>query len=648
MKPVFLALLFTAELVAGDPARDARWQQDLSYLAAQLPKVHPNFYSLVPQAQFNQAVSSLNDAIPNLTDAAVMTGMAAIVALAHDGHTSLSLTQVNSSFHLLPVRVQWFNDGLFVTSASAAYARALGAKVLGIGDLSADDAYAAVVPIVSHENDIWVRAYSSNYLVNADILQALKIAPDNTSVHFAVQDLAGNQFSMDVAALDPGQAATLISLPDSAGGFTPLYRQNTGLNYWYTYVASAHLLYFAYNSCENMAGLPFAQFNAQLWAAFDSNPVTTVVVDLRNNLGGDSSVFNPFLTSLTQRAARLSGLRYEVIIGRRTYSSAILNAISMQQSAGAEPKLVGEPSGGSPNSYGEVGIMVLPNSQLSVNYSTRYFSFPQYPPGSMLPDVNVPLASADYFARHDPFLAAVLAGASTSAVGAAGGGSLAVVNAATFRADQPVAAGSLAAVFGDFPGVTAADSAGLPLANALGGAQVLVNGTAAPLVAVRDNQINFQVPAGTAAGVATVAVSSGGATVASGMAAVAAAAPGLFIDDLTDTARPAAALDENSQVLGASGVSPGTVIQLFGTGQGPTYPAIADGAAGAGQTLFQTQVFFGGEQAEIVYSGMPGLFPGFWQANVKVPDSAAVSGQVPVFVAIGGGASNGVTVQVNR
>ena len=627
MRLLSIAFLFTLQLAAGDAARDARWQQDVNYLAAQLPVKHPDFYLLVPQAQFSQAVGSLTSAIPNLNDTEVMVGLAAIVAMANDGHTNLFLTQRNSAFHQLPLRFQWFHDGLFVTGADDAHARALGAKVLLIGDRSTDDAYAAVAPTISHENDIWVRFYSPFYFANADILQALKIAPSNAQVHFVFQDLTGTQFAMDVDALAPGQTGSVKSLPDGGAGFVPLYQQNTNLNYWFTYVPSSRLLYFAYNSCANMANLPFTQFNSQLWAAFDANPVETFVLDLRNNSGGNSAILDPFFASAGDRTPRFAKVRSYVIVGRETYSSAILNAITLQQAASGQApplKLVGEPTGGSPNSYGQVQTMVLPNSQLSVNYSTRYFSFPMYPPGSMLPDVFVPMASADYFARHDPFLAAVLADAPRNSDAATGASPLAVANAATLRADLPVAPGSLATAFGDFPGVVGAASLGL-----------FVNGTPAPLLAVLPDQINFQMPWGTPSGTAIFEVRNGDAVVTSGTAAVAASAPGLFRDDPTAASRPAAALDQNSQIVGAGGVGPGGVLQLFGTGQGGADPSAA-------------RVYFGSEQAEVTYSGTNASSSGLWQIDVKVPDKASVSGQVPVFVTVGTQASNGVTVRVNR
>src|SRR5262249_19136415 len=151
--------------------------------------------------------------------------------------------------------------------------------------------------------------------------------------------------------------------------------------------------------------LPFAQFNAQLWAVFDSRPVERFIIDLRNNAGGDSSVLNPFLASGAARGSRFSTTRPILIIGRHTFSSAIINAVQMRQSP---VRVIGEPTGGSTNHYGNVKTLVLPNSRLSVNYSTQYFAFPGYGAGPMLPEVALPFYSGDYFARHDPFLAAAL------------------------------------------------------------------------------------------------------------------------------------------------------------------------------------------------------------------------------------------------
>jgi uncharacterized protein (TIGR03437 family) len=649
MKITLLLLVGLSRLLAADAARDARWRQDLDTLTTQLPALHPNLFFQTPRSEFFRAATELSSAIPDLSDAEVMVGLARIAALPGDGHTNLSLTQRNSTFRLLPLQLRWFEDGLFVIAAGQSYTRALGRKVIQIGDRPLGEAYQAVAGIVSHENDIWVREQSPNYLVNADILRALKIAPSAESVRFVLEDLSGSRFTLDVASLDPGGSTKGVAAPDANTGFIPFYRQQTNQNYWFTYIESSRTLYFAYNVCAEQPGLPFAQFNDQLWAVFDAQPVARFIIDLRNNTGGNSSVLDPFLVSGAARIARFHDVKPVVIIGRRTFSAAISNVIAMQQ---GPVTLVGEPSGGSPNSYTEAKTLTLPNSRLIVSYSTKLRSFPGYPAGSLLPDVVAQIYSSDWFARHDPFLAASLADAAPGAVSVAQQGGVAVLNSAGFRRNAPVAPGSLAAAFGDFSGVTPGDAPAVPLARQINGVQLLVNGTPAPLIAVRTGQINFQMPATALPGNATIRVQRNGNDLAAGAVQVAAAAPGLFLADALNLAMPGAALDQDSRLVSvASPARRGSVIQIYATGQGATDPPVEDGAACGplppAQSGLVPRVFFAGETAEVLFSGLQPAFPGLWQINVRVPESAALSGQTPVFVVMGAKASNAVTVAVN-
>ena len=142
---------------------------------------------------------------------------------------------------------------------------------------------------------------------------------------------AGHRLARPGGSIDPSG----IAAPDAATGFIPYYRQQTNQNYWFTYIESSRTLYFAYNVCAEQAGLPFAQFNNQLWAVFDAKPVERFIIDLRNNTGGNSAVLDPFLSFPQQRGRRrFSAVKPVVIIGRRTYSSAIINAIAIRQADG--------------------------------------------------------------------------------------------------------------------------------------------------------------------------------------------------------------------------------------------------------------------------------------------------------------------------
>ncbi|HEX4568373.1 MAG TPA: hypothetical protein VH138_17185 [Vicinamibacterales bacterium] len=55
------------------------------------------------------------------------------------------------------------------------------------------------------------------------------------------------------------------------------------------------------------------------------------------------------------------------MIGGATFSAAIENAMELREKLHAT--LVGEPTGGRPNIYGNPKTLTLPNSQLKVQYS---------------------------------------------------------------------------------------------------------------------------------------------------------------------------------------------------------------------------------------------------------------------------------------
>src|SRR5688572_4082546 len=116
--------------LAAQSDRDTRWRADLNFLATELPRRHPNFFANVRREDFDTAVAALSRDIPTLNDAAVVTGLARLTAMARDGHTSLDLTQRAVGMRLLPLQMYWFEEGLYIIAAAQEYSRAIGTRVV--------------------------------------------------------------------------------------------------------------------------------------------------------------------------------------------------------------------------------------------------------------------------------------------------------------------------------------------------------------------------------------------------------------------------------------------------------------------------------------------------------------------------------------
>ena len=224
-----------------------------------------------------------------------------------------------------------------------------------------------------------------------------------------------------------------------------------------------------------------------------------------------------------------------------------------------------------------------------------------------------------------------------------------VVNGASFRADQPVAAGSWVSAFGAFTGVASTQNAAIPLPKDLGGVSVTVDGVAAPLNYVSATQFNFLIPYQTAPGLRTVAVKTSTATV-DGTVRVITAGPGLFLKDTSVPPRGAILNQDNSENASDRPAIRGQVISIYATGPGAIAQQVQDGAAAPRSPLVLTkstpQVYVGGVESQVQFSGLAPDFVGLWQINVTVPNLSFLSGRVPVKVFMDGVDSNEVTVFV--
>ena len=201
-------------------------------------------------------------------------------------------------------------------------------------------------------------------------------------------------------------------LADVLQAGTPLYLSQPGSYYWFRYLADSQTFYIQYNRCANDPKLPFSDFVRKAMMDADAHAAThtvrRVIVDLRLNGGGDSSVIGPLKKALASRAKTLGPVY--ALIGAATFSSGLMAAVDLRDDLHAT--LVGSAPGEKLNSYGEVMTFTLPNSKLVVQYSTKYFRLAKAGgPADLNPDIAAPPTLADALTGRDAALEAATAAA---------------------------------------------------------------------------------------------------------------------------------------------------------------------------------------------------------------------------------------------
>lgn len=227
---------------------------------------------------------------------------------------------------------------------------------------------------------------------------------------------------------------------------------------------------------------------------------------------------------------------------------------------------------------------------------------------------------------------------------------VAIVNNASFRGDQPVAAGSWVAAFGAFSGVSTTTASAFPLPKTLGGVKVTVAGVDAALYDVRSGQLTFLIPYATVPGLQPVQITTSSATV-TGTVRVISSAPGLFTKDTQ--APPKGAVRNQDGATENSSAAPakrGEIVSIYATGPGTLNQTVQDGAAPGATPLITTkstpQVFIGGVEAQVQFSGLNPDAPGLWQINAFVPNLSFLTGRVAVRIFMDGVDSNEVHIFV--
>jgi C-terminal processing protease CtpA/Prc len=137
-----------------------------------------------------------------------------------------------------------------------------------------------------------------------------------------------------------------------------------------------------------------------------SRTIDRVVVDIRQNLGGEVGEDAPLLKVLSDPRVARPG-RLFLLTGRNTFSAAVLFAAALQQRTPVT--VVGEAPGGGPAAYGNSEPVRMEHTGLVLSVATtRETATPRERRHVLVPDVAVPLSSVDYFAGRDPVLEAAL------------------------------------------------------------------------------------------------------------------------------------------------------------------------------------------------------------------------------------------------
>jgi tetratricopeptide (TPR) repeat protein len=427
---IFCLALFVSPLLAQNSVTGAavisaaeaeKWREDLRFMAEELPKRHQNLFHAMTREQYETAVKSLNERIPSLTRNQIIVELTRIVAMIGDGHTSIAglMSDPKIGFRSYPLSLHFFKDGLFVITADREHAQAVGARVLKIGNRSAEQAFDAIKGLVFHDhnNEFGLKASAPFVLVTPEVLHAVGLVEDMDKAQFVVEK-DGKQMTLELKPVVRNQTEAhsvwdylkpqgWVDARDAASLPTPLWLKNVRDLFWFEYLSDSKTVYVQFNGVADKPDETVADFSKRLFAFVEKNPVERLILDLRWNGGGNNYLNKPLILGLIKSKMDERGKLF-TIISRYTFSAAqnLVNELEKYTNT----IFVGEPTGENVNFYGDAARIELPNSKLVVRASTLWWQNLD-PRDRRLwtgPQLAAELTSKDYFTNNDPALKAIL------------------------------------------------------------------------------------------------------------------------------------------------------------------------------------------------------------------------------------------------
>jgi hypothetical protein len=403
-----MGLLFA--LAGAAPAATVDAAADVRTLVAELERHHPNPYHSVSRADFHRAADELAARVPALSREQSLVEVMRLVALLgeREGHGGVAPVFAGHRIplHAFPWRLWRFPEGYYVIRAMDA--SLVGARLIAVSETPIADVEAKLRPLVTRDNESSLAFGLPFYLVSAEVLRGLGITPSLEAASFTVVTRAGATREVPLRALtvpEYQRALPFSSFIPAPQGLPrkrwPLYQRLSRERYGITPLQRGRAVYVAYNQTTYPGLIP-----RRLLRLARKPKVRRVVIDLRLNGGGNNTTYGSLLGALRSKTVNRPG-KLAVLTSRVTFSAAANFAAEVDGSTRA--RFFGEPTGGSPNNYGDAQDIQLPALGVSVFMPTQWV---EVVPGdarlSVEPDVPVPLTAADYLAGRDPVLAAAL------------------------------------------------------------------------------------------------------------------------------------------------------------------------------------------------------------------------------------------------
>jgi len=364
----------------------ANWIEDIDYYKTNLEKKHIDLYNNISKIEFEQELQKLKSNLNKKTDTDVIIDLMRLTRKIGDGHTAFSLRGVET--HLFPIEIYKVNGQWRVIKTTEKHKDILGKELVAIDGKPMEQVEDEVSKIAQHvENEQSKIIRVAQYSMISELLYGLHLTQKEFDAIFTFLDENERKTEVTLKSINSKDYYENVEFK-SLETVIPEIEKPIDLKHdylWFSPIKTTQAIYIKFESYPSFEEME--TFGASVLNHINKNNIKQIVIDLRNNGGGDFFVgtFLAYYLNLADSIDWKSGVY--VLTDKVTFSAATSNASQFRQILNA--KIVGEPTGSNPSGYQDMGQFTLPNSGMTVTYSKRLFRFQEKIAQGLQPDVLI-------------------------------------------------------------------------------------------------------------------------------------------------------------------------------------------------------------------------------------------------------------------
>lgn len=384
------------------------WNTDLDYLVKELSEKHYNPFSVISKELFLSEIDAIKQESVILSDFQIALKTQQLIAKCGDSHTMLNIFGLLEQTKIFPFQIIWLNDGIFISQTTIDNKEIIGNKLETINNIPLTVVIDSLSTLFAIDNLSMTKLIIPLIVNSQQVLDYFGFT-EKDNINLGLKTRNGNNHTCQLN-LSLMNNENQISIQADSLAFCTKNKNKIFTDY---YFSEEKTYYILYNSCiskeialiqnnpKRAEKLPsFKEFEERIFSTIEDQPIDKIVFDMRYNVGGSSLQGTALIEKLAKILEFNPTIKMYVVLGRSTFSSAILNAMDFKRLTNAI--FVGEETAGKPNHFGEVKSVELPQSKLSLNYSTKYFKTTDEEVNTIYPDVKIEESINDLTNGIDP------------------------------------------------------------------------------------------------------------------------------------------------------------------------------------------------------------------------------------------------------